>query len=257
MCCFRDSVCITFFYYCTADCQLKSSYKWLLHARCCWEYMSQLVNAQSVLRDVTYMMMLDTRCMTDPDGASCFALNWSLLLETRLYHWLHPLTSCCCSRARQRLSWPHPLSPCGGGEGVSRERWPALNGEWLADRLSQGRQPLSTWRAWLSCHLCFIAPSHDGSGGVGDGREGKKNKSSVKLNGLLAVGRFSLELGRRAGEQTDSGDAAAWTQPPLLCAAPMSHCHPSRLILPRNVFQKEKKELKLSLVGLLQNGAEA
>lgn len=94
----------------------------------------------------------------------------SKLEEARLHHWLHPLRSCHCSRVRRlpwpRPPWPHPPFP-------SRGRRPLLNGEWLANRLSQGPHPLTTWRGWLSCHLCFIAASHDGSGEEED-EEGKK-----------------------------------------------------------------------------------
>lgn len=67
----------------------------------------------------------------------------------------------------------------------------------------------------VTCALLLRRTMGGGSGGGGWG-------GGVKLNGLLAVGRFSLEVRRRARSRRTAGRRPE-PKPPLLCAALMSH----------------------------------
>lgn len=188
--------------------------------------------------------------MTDPAVACCS----NPLLVSPLE--VTSITGCRSCRD------PKPPSPGW----VSRGRRPVQNGEWLADGLCQGRRPrlYATARLARDCPvtraLLRTVAVRRGTGAI----KRCKIERAISCRRVFIRGAEASESRRTAGRRR----RAAWTQPPLLCAAPMTHCHPSRRILPRNVSErrhnlnslwnkKKRKKLKPTLVRLLQNGAEA
>lgn len=164
------------------------------------------------------MWMLDPSCTTE--AASCFVFIWNQLLispreEIRLHHWLHPLRSRHCSRAR-RLPWLHPSRPhpCHWGWG-SQSGTATCAKRWMIGRqaLPRPTSPLYvTSVIVLSLVLyCCVARWLWWWRGRGEGK-----KSGVKLNGLLAVGRFSLEVRRRAGADGQQGGGGGRPEPSRL-----------------------------------------
>lgn len=124
--------------------------------------------------------------------------------------------------------------------------------------------------AWLSCHLCFIAALHGEVVVEVALRRGRKKKSSVKLNGLLAVGTFSLEAQRRAGADGRRGGCGRRREPSRLfnvlhrwvtviplVSFPGMFPSAVAILIPFKKKKEKKRNMKQSLVRLLQNGAQA